>query len=91
MNKMFDTVCCILMYFFMFVKLYKFIIRIYKSFFSIPNLFIFSISMHADIHAQTDMSVLKKYGKKRPDRDVPRIYVLGRNDPEPNCSFTNFM
>ena len=42
--------------------------------------------MHADIHAQADMSVLKKYGKKRPDRDVPRIYVLGRNDPEPNCS-----
>ena len=79
MNKMFDTVCCILMYFFMYV------------FFSIPNLFIFSINMHADIHAQADMSVLKKYGKKRPDRDVPSIYVLGRNDPEPNCSFTNFM
>ena len=37
------------------------------------------------------VSVLKKSGKKRPDRDVPRIYVLGRNDPEPNCSFTNFM
>ena len=55
--------------------------------------------MHADILAQADMSVLKKYGKKRPDRDgkkrpdrdVPRIYVSGRSDPEPNCSFTNFM
>ena len=86
---MFDTVCCILMYFFMYVKLYKFI-RILKSFFYLPNLFIFSINMHADIHAQADMSELKKYGQKRPDRDVPRIYVSGRNDPEPNC-FTNFM
>ena len=47
--------------------------------------------MHADIHAQADMSVLKKYGKKRPDRDIPCIYVSGRNDLEPNCSFTNFM
>ena len=59
---MFDTVCCILMYFFMYVKLYKFI-RTYKSFFSIPNLFIFSINMHADIHAQADMSVLKNMGR----------------------------
>ena len=47
--------------------------------------------MHADIHAQADISVLKKYGQKRPDRDVPRIYVSGRNDPEPNCSYTIFM
>ena len=49
------------------------------------------INMHADILAQADMSVLKKYGQKRPDRDVPRMYVSGRNDLEPNCSFTNFM
>ena len=76
------------MYFFMYVKLYKFIRSLL---FYLPNLFIFSINMHADMHKQADMSVLKKYGQKRPDRDVPRIYVLGRNDPEPNCSFTNFM
>ena len=47
--------------------------------------------MHADINAQADMSVLKKYGQKRLDRDVPCIYVSGRNEPETNCSFTNFM
>ena len=76
------------MYFFMYVKLYKFIRSL---FFYLPTLFIFSINMHADILAQADMSVLKKYGQKRPDRDVPRLYVSGRNDPEPNCSFTNFM
>ena len=76
------------MYFFMYVKLNKFIRSLL---FYLPNLFIFSINMHADIHTQADMSVLKKYGQKRPDRDVPRIYVLGRNDPEPNCSFINFM
>ena len=69
----------------------KTLLEFRSLFFSIPNLFIFSINMHVDIYAQADMSVLKKYGKKRPDRDVPRIYVLGRNDPEPNCSLTNFM
>ena len=62
-----------------------------KSFFFLSTKFIFSINMQADIHAQADMSVLKKYGLKCPDRDVPRIYVSGRNDPEPNCGFTNFM
>ena len=76
------------MYFFMYVKLYKFIRSLL---FYLPNLFIFSINMHADMHTQADMSVLKKYGQTRPDRDVPRIYVSGQNDPEPNCSFTNFM
>ena len=58
-------------------------------FFSIPNLFIFSINMHVDMHAQADMSVLKKYGNVR--IEISRAYVLGRNDPEPNCGFTNFM
>ena len=76
------------MYFFVYVKLYKFIRSLL---FYLPNLFIFSINMHADMHTKADMSVLKKYGQKRPDRDVPRIYVSGRNDPEPNSSFTNFM
>ena len=56
-----------------FINLFEF----RRLFFSIPNLFIFSINMHADIHAQADMSVLKKYGKKRPDRDVPGIFVSG--------------
>ena len=62
-----------------------------SHFFYLPNLFIFSINMHVDIDTQADMSVLKKYGQKRPDQDVPPIYVSGRNDPEPNCSFSNFM
>ena len=56
------------MYFFMYVKLYKFIRSL---FFYLPNLFIFAINMHADIHAKADMSVLKKYGQKRQDGDVP--------------------
>ena len=76
------------MYFFMYVKLHKFIRSL---FFYLPNLFIFSINMHADIHTQADMSVLKKYEQKRPDRDIPCIYVSGQNDPEPNCRFTNFV
>ena len=62
------------MYFFMYVKLYKFIRSL---FFYLPNLFIFAINMHADIHAQADMSVLKKYGQKRQDRDVPAHIWLG--------------
>ena len=55
------------MYFFMYVNLYKFIRSL---FFYLPNLFIFSINMHADIHAQVDMSELKKYGQKCPDQGV---------------------
>ena len=60
--------------------------------FFLSTKFIYLFNKHACGHAYTGRHIsVKKYGQKRPDRDVPRIYVSGRNDPEPNCSFTNFM